>query len=85
MNTQVPVITLDELAENAEFICEVLVARNKMSFRVVSDDQGDVLLIPVIEKSPVPANVLADIEEMQKSMITPDVNFPSSAPLDMPF
>lgn len=85
MNTQVPVITLDELSENAEFICEVLVARNKMSFRVVSDDHGDVLLVPIIENSPVPANILADIEEMQKSMSTPDVNFTSPPPLDMPF
>jgi hypothetical protein len=50
MNTQVPVINLEELAENAEFICEVLVGRNRMSLRVTTEDHGDFLLVPVIEK-----------------------------------
>ena len=84
MNTQVPVINLQELAENAEFICEVLVGRNKMSFRVVSEDHGDVLLVPVIEKGPIPQDVLAELEEMQKLMESPET--PAGAPpLDIPF
>jgi len=36
-NTQVPVINLTELVENAEFICEVLVGRNRMSLRVTTE------------------------------------------------
>ena len=74
MNTQVPVINLNELVENAEFICEVLVGRNMMSLRVTTTDHGDFLLVPVIEKSPIPADVLADIEEMTKQFESgPDV------------
>jgi hypothetical protein len=68
MNTQVPVINLNELVENAEFICEVLVGRNMMSLRVTTTDHGDFLLVPVIEKSPIPADVLADIEAMTKQL-----------------
>jgi hypothetical protein len=85
MNTQVPVINLQELAENAEFICEILVGRNKMSFRVVSEDHGDVLLVPVVEKSPIPENVLAELEEMQKAFETPETGLVGPPPLDMPF
>jgi hypothetical protein len=85
MNTQVPVINLQELAENAEFICEVLVGRNKMSFRVVSEDHGDVLLVPVIEKAPIPEDVLADLEQMQKVLEEPTSQLPFPPPLDMPF
>lgn len=85
MNTQVPVITLDELAENVEFICEVLVCRNKMSFRVRSENQGDVLLVPVIEKSPIPSDVLAELEEMQKAFESPVPGLAGPPPLDMPF
>jgi hypothetical protein len=85
MNTQVPVINLQELAENAEFICEILVGRNKMSFRVVSEDHGDVLLVPVVEKSPIPENVLAELEEMQKAFESPETGLVGPPPLDMPF
>jgi hypothetical protein len=67
-NTQVPVITLNELSEYADFIIESLVARNRMSIRVTDPEKnsGDVLLVPVIEKSPIPDEVLADIEAMTK-------------------
>jgi hypothetical protein len=85
MNTQVPIITLDELAEYADFIINTLVSRNKMSFRVTSEDQGDVLLVPVIEKSPIPEDVLKDLEEMQKALETPDTGLVGPPPLDMPF
>jgi hypothetical protein len=86
MNTQVPVINLEELAENAEFICEVLVGRNKMSFRVTSEDHGDVLLVPVIEKAPIPEDLLSDIEEMQKMIDNSNLPAPPlPPPLDMPF
>lgn len=86
MNTQVPVITLDELSENADFICEILVGRNKMSFRVTSQDHGDVLLVPIVEKSPIPADVLADLQEMQKQLeVGPDMGLAGPPPLDMPF
>jgi hypothetical protein len=91
MNTQVPVINLFELSENVEFICEILVGRNRMSLRVTTEDHGDFLLIPVIEKSPIPSDVLADLEEMQKALETP-LNLSSRStelagppPLDMPF
>jgi hypothetical protein len=84
MNTQVPVINLQELAENAEFICEVLVGRNKMSFRVTSEDHGDVLLVPVIEKAPIPEDLLSDLEQMQKLMESPKIPV-GAPPLDMPF
>jgi hypothetical protein len=84
MNTQVPVINLQELAENAEFICEVLVGRNKMSFRVTSEDHGDVLLVPVIEKAPMPEDVLAELQEMQKLIESPEIPA-GPPPLDIPF
>lgn len=69
-NTQVPVITLNELSMYADFIIESLVVRNKMSIRVTDPEKasGDVLLVPVIEKSPIPADVLADIEAMTKQL-----------------
>lgn len=85
MNTQVPVINLSELVENAEFICEVLVGRNRMSLRVTTEDHGDFLLVPVIEKSPIPVDVLADLEEMQKAIESPDTGLVGPPPLDMPF
>lgn len=84
MNTQVPVINLQELTEHAEFICEVLVGRNRMSLRVTTEDHGDFLLVPVIEKSPVPESVLQELAEMQKALETPDV-MGGPPPLDMPF
>ena len=85
MNTQVPVINLSELVENAEFICEVLVGRNRMSLRVTTEEHGDFLLVPVVEKTPIPADVLADLEEMQKALETPDTGLVGPPPLDMPF
>jgi hypothetical protein len=85
MNTQVPVINLSELTENAEFICEVLVGRNRMSLRVTTEDHGDFLLVPVIEKSPVPPDVLKDLQEMQKALEAPDQMLQGPPPLDMPF
>jgi len=85
MNTQVPVINLHELTENAEFICEVLVGRNRMSLRVTTEDHGDFLLVPVIEKSPIPEDVLAELEEMQKAIETPEIGLAGPPPLDMPF
>ena len=85
MNTQVPVINLSELVDNAEFICEVLVGRNRMSLRVTTEDHGDFLLVPVIEKSPIPADVLAELEEMQKPIESPDTGLVGPPPLDMPF
>ena len=85
MNTQVPVINLQELTENAEFICEVLVGRNRMSFRVTTEDHGDFLLVPVVEKAPIPQDVLKDLEEMQKALETPDTGLVGPPPLDMPF
>jgi hypothetical protein len=85
MNTQVPVINLEELAENAEFICEVLVGRNRMSLRVTTEDHGDFLLVPVIEKSPVPESVLKDLEEMQKALGSPETGLAGPPPLDIPF
>jgi hypothetical protein len=84
MNTQVPVINLQELTENAEFICEVLVGRNRMSLRVTTEDHGDFLLVPVIEKGPIPQDVLAELEEMQKLMESPEISA-GPPPLDMPF
>ena len=85
MNTQVPVISLDELAEYTDFIVNVLVARNKMSFRVTSIEHGDILLVPVIEKSPVPEDVLAELQEMQKVLESPETGLAGAPPLDMPF
>lgn len=85
MNAQVPVINLSELVENAEFICEVLVGRNQMSLRVTTEDHGDFLLVPVIEKSPVPVEVLKELEEMQKVLETPETSLAGPPPLDMPF
>jgi hypothetical protein len=85
MNTQVPVINLQELTENAEFICEVLVGRNRMSLRVTTEDHGDFLLVPVIEKAPIPEDVLKDLEEMQKAIETPEIGLAGPPPLDMPF
>lgn len=85
MNMQVPVINLQELTENAEFICEVLVGRNRMSLRVTTEDHGDFLLVPVIEKGPIPENVLKDLEEMQKALETPEMGLAGPPPLDMPF
>jgi hypothetical protein len=85
MNTQVPVINLQELTENAEFICEVLVGRNRMSLRVTTEDHGDFLLVPVIEKSPIPENVLKDLEEMQKAIESPETGLAGPPPLDIPF
>ena len=84
-NTQVPVINLTELVENAEFICEVLVGRNLMSLRVTTEDHGDFLLVPVMEKSPVPEEVLKELAEMQKALETPDMGLAGPPPLDMPF
>jgi hypothetical protein len=84
MNTQVPVINLQELTENAEFICEILVGRNRMSLRVTTEDHGDFLLVPVIEKGPIPQDVLAELEEMQKLMESPEIPA-GPPPLDMPF
>ena len=85
MNTQVPVINLSELVENAEFICEVLVGRNLMSIRVTTIDHGDFLLVPVVEKSPIPEDVLAELEEMQKAFESPETGLVGPPPLDMPF
>jgi hypothetical protein len=85
MNTQVPVINLQELTENAEFICEVLVGRNRMSLRVTTEDHGDFLLVPVIEKAPIPEDVLKDLEEMQKAIETPEIGLAGPPPLDIPF
>jgi hypothetical protein len=85
MNTQVPVINLTELSENAEFICEVLVGRNRMSLRVTTEDHGDFLLVPVIETSPVPEDVLQELQKMQKLLESPENPFPAPPPLDMPF
>lgn len=84
MNTQVPVINLSELTENAEFICEVLVGRNRMSLRVTTIDHGDFLLVPVIEASPVPDDVLQELQEMQKLLEAPEIPV-GPPPLDMPF
>lgn len=85
MNTQIAVINLSELVDNAEFICEVLVGRNKMSLRVTTEDHGDFLLVPVVEKAPIPADVLADIEQMQKAIESPETGLAGPPPLDMPF
>lgn len=85
MNTQIAVINLSELVDNAEFICEVLVGRNKMSLRVTTEDHGDFLLVPVVEKAPIPADVLADIEQMQKAIESPETSLAGPPPLDMPF
>jgi len=85
MNTQVPVINLSELTEYAEFICEVLVGRNRMSLRVTTEDHGDFLLVPVIEKSPIPADVLSELEQMQKVLESPETSLAGPPPLDMPF
>jgi hypothetical protein len=85
MNTQVPVINLQELTENAEFICEVLVGRNRMSLRVTTEDHGDFLLVPVIEKAPIPEDVLKDLEEMQKAIESPETGLAGPPPLDIPF
>ena len=85
MNTQVPVINLSELTENAEFICEVLVGRNRMSLRVTTEDHGDFLLVPVVEKAPIPEDVLKDLEEMQKAFESPETGLAGPPPLDMPF
>lgn len=85
MNTQVPVINLSELVENAEFICEVLVGRNRMSLRVTTEDHGDFLLVPVVEKSPIPEDVLAELEQMQKVLESPETSLGGPPPLDMPF
>ena len=82
---QVPVINLSELVDNAEFICEVLVGRNRMSLRVTTEEHGDFLLVPVVEKAPIPADVLADLEEMQKALESPDTGLVGPPPLDMPF
>lgn len=84
MNTQVPVINLTELTENAEFICEVLVGRNRMSLRVTTEDHGDFLLVPVIEKAPIPDDVLEELKEMQKVLESPEIPV-GPPPLDMPF
>ncbi|UYA57511.1 YefM-like antitoxin [Synechococcus phage S-CREM1] len=81
---QVPVINVSELGEYAEFIIDALVVRNKMSLRITSDD-GDALLVPVIEKSPVPEDVLKELEEMQKVLETPETSLAGPPPLDMPF
>ena len=81
---QVPVINVSELGEYAEFIIDVLVVRNKMSLRITSED-GDALLVPVIEKSPVPEEVLKELEEMQKVLETPETSLAGPPPLDMPF
>lgn len=81
---QVPVINVSELGEYAEFIIDVLVVRNKMSLRITSDD-GDALLVPVIEKSLVPEDVLKELEEMQKVLETPETSLAGPPPLDMPF
>jgi hypothetical protein len=85
MNTQVPVINVQELTENAEFICEVLVGRNRMSLRVTTEDHGDFLLVPVIEKAPIPEDVLAELEQMQKVLESPETGLVGPPPLDMPF
>lgn len=85
MNTQVPVINLSELTEYAEFICEVLVGRNRMSLRVTTEDHGDFLLVPVVEKAPIPEDVLEDLKQMQKAFETPDTGLVGPPPLDMPF
>ena len=82
---QVPVINLSELVDNAEFICEVLVGRNRMSIRVTTEEHGDFLLVPVIEKAPIPDEVLEDLKQMQKAFDTPDAGFAGPPPLDMPF
>lgn len=84
MNTQVPVINLSELIENAEFIGEVLVGRNRMSLRVTTADHGDFLLVPVIEKAPIPDEVMAELQEMQKVLEAPEIPV-GPPPLDMPF
>lgn len=84
MNTQVPVINVSELGEYAEFIIDALVVRNRMSLRITSED-GDALIVPVIEKSPIPPDVLADLEEMQKAIEAPDIGLAGPPPLDMPF
>ena len=84
MNTQVPVINVSELSEFAEFIIDALVVRNQMSIRIASVD-GDALLVPVIEKSPIPADVLADLEELQKAFESPETGLAGPPPLDMPF
>ena len=85
MNTQVPVISLSELRDNAEFICEVLVGRNRMSLRVTTEEYGDFLLVPVIEKGPIPEDILQELQEMQKAMESPDIGLAGPPPLDMPF
>lgn len=83
MNTQVPVINLSELSEYSEFIIDALVVRNKMSLRITSVD-GDALLVPVIEKAPIPDDVLEELKEMQKVLETPEIPV-GPPPLDMPF
>jgi hypothetical protein len=55
-----------------------------MSFRVVSEEHGDVLLVPVIEKAPMSEDVLAELQEMQKLMESPEIPV-GPPPLDMPF
>jgi|LakMenE18May11ns_1017448.scaffolds.fasta_scaffold9896756_5 hypothetical protein len=84
MNTQVPVITLDELAEYADFIVDTLVGRNKMSFRVTSES-GDVLLVPVIEKAPLPEDLIEELQQMQKVLESPETALAGPPPLDIPF
>jgi len=85
MNTQVPVINLQELTENAEFICEVLVGRNRMSLRVTTEDHGDFLLVPVIEKAPLPEDLIEELQQMQKVLESPETALAGPPPLDIPF
>jgi hypothetical protein len=51
---------------------------------VTTEDHGDFLLVPVIEKGPIPQDVLAELEEMKKLMESPEISV-GPPPLDMPF
>lgn len=81
---EVPTLTIKEVEDNFDFVFETLVCRNKMTFRVTTDDGKSVLLMPVLESTPLPEDVMRDLEAMNKAIQQPDVPV-GAPPLDMPF
>lgn len=82
--TEVPVITEKEFQDNFDFIMETLVIKNKMTFRIITENGKSVICMPVLESQPLPDEVMKDLEELNKMLEQPDA-LAGPPPLDMPF
>jgi len=82
---EVPTLTVKEMEDNFDFIFDVLVCRNKMTFRIETENGKSVLLMPVLQSQPLPDDVMRDLEEMNRAIQSPEMPVGAPPPLDMPF